>query len=154
MIQLIKACRNSANLKFPDMLIFLEDRTVHISQSLFVHILQQSLCLSPNQALLLGKWKSSLLPPLVGSSALASLCAYICLEQVPDPVRLQHSQYRYGWEALGCSYSPPSFPGVPICVPANPLPHGTCPSTSLVHSSSGDVHACLPPHTLPVVQPQ
>lgn len=82
------------------------------------------------------------------------LVVCICLEQVPDPVQLQHSQHRYGWEALGCSFSPPSFPGVPICVPAHPLPHGTCPSTSLVHSSSGDVHACLPPHTLPVVEPQ
>lgn len=80
--------------------------------------------------------------------------ACICLEQVPDPVQLQHSQHRYGWEALGRSCGPPSFPGVPICVPAHPLPHGTCPSTSLVHSSSGNVHACLPPHTLPVVEPQ
>ena len=43
--------------------------------------------------------------------------ACICLEQVPDPVQLQHSQHRYGWEALGRSHSPPSFPGVPICVP-------------------------------------
>ncbi|CAB1427467.1 unnamed protein product [Pleuronectes platessa] len=34
---------------------------------------------------------------------------------------------------------PQVFPGVPICVPAHPLPHGTCPSASLVHSSSGDL---------------
>ncbi|KAK9531626.1 hypothetical protein VZT92_011040 [Zoarces viviparus] len=51
------------------------------------------------------------------------LVACICLEQVPDPIRLQHSQHRYGWEALGCSYSPPSFPGVPICVPPHILCH-------------------------------
>lgn len=116
------------------------------------------LCWFGNQAALMGKWKSSLLLPWLAAAcwppSVLSLVACICLEQVQDPAQLQHSQHRYGWEALGCSYSPPSFPGVSICVPAHPLPHGTCPSTSLVHSSSSDVHACLPPHTLPVVEPQ
>ena len=50
----------------------------HISQSFFFspYILQQSLCRFGNQAALMGKWKSSLLLPWVGSHVLASLCAF------------------------------------------------------------------------------
>lgn len=119
----------------------------------------KNVCRCGNGAASMAKWKASLLPPGLAAvcwcPSVILLLACICSEQVPDPLQLQHSQRRYGWDALGCTLGPLSFfPGVPICVPAHLLPHGTCPSTDLVHSSSCDVHACLPPHTLPVVEPQ
>lgn len=73
----------------------------------------KSLCRCGNGAAFMAKRKASLLPP-----GLAAVCwspsvllplACICSEQVPDPLQLQHSQRRYGWEALGCTCSPPSF---------------------------------------------
>lgn len=73
----------------------------------------KNLCRCGNGAAFMAKWKASLLPP-----GLAAMCcspsvivplACICSEQVPDPLQLQHSQRRYGWEALGCMRGPLSF---------------------------------------------
>lgn len=66
-----------------------------------------------NGTAFMAKWKASLLPPglaaMCWSPSVILLLVYICSEQVPDPLQLQHSQRRYGWEALGCTLSPLSF---------------------------------------------
>lgn len=66
-----------------------------------------------NGTTFVAKWKASLLPPglaaVCWSPSVILLLVCICSEQVPHPLQLQHSQRRYGWEALGCTLGPLSF---------------------------------------------
>ncbi|KAK5903632.1 hypothetical protein CgunFtcFv8_007393 [Champsocephalus gunnari] len=84
--------------------------------------------------------------------------ACICLEQVPDPVQLQHSQHRYGWEALGCCALlcavPQVFQGSPSVSPHILCHMAPVPRRVWSILRPANVHACLPPRTLPVVEPQ
>lgn len=108
--------------------------------------------------------------PGLAATRLASLCdfaarLYLLRTGAGSRWAAALTARRYGWEALWLlAWSPKFLPcffflfffaqGSPSASTAHPLPHGTRPSTSLVHSSAGRVDACLPPHTLPVVEPQ
>lgn len=104
--------------------------------------------------------------PGLAATRLASLCdfaarLYLLRTGAGSRSAAAFTARRYGWEALWLLARSPKFSffsfffqGSPSASTAHPLPHGTRPSTSLVHSSPGREHACLPPHTLPVVEPQ
>uniref|UniRef100_A0AAV2KC02 Secreted protein n=1 Tax=Knipowitschia caucasica TaxID=637954 RepID=A0AAV2KC02_KNICA len=54
---------------------------------------------------------------------------------------------RFDWDALGRGHASPKCSRGPHLQPARPLPHGTCPSASLLHSLCGPYSPAATPRT-------